>query len=176
MGNLTIAPQIKVLHSNSHNTLTDQFAKWIYEASKNGQVISKHQIAREISKLKSGGDVTEAHVTSWIAKARFYCEKHLGCTLSNVHSQGWRASTKRETAIYYCKSVKKTIAWADRTLRLQVIADKQEIPNAIREVFYKAEGSIQKLSKTKQRYFQIWQGILNQQREKQELLEHENNN
>lgn len=156
--------------TNSHNTLTDQFARWLYEESKDGRVISKQRIAKEISKFKSGGTVTEGNVTAWIAKARFYCENHFNCTLWNIPGEGWRTSTKKETAIYYCKCVKKTIAWADRTLNLQVISDRREIPNAIREVFKTAEGGIKTLSGTKQRYFDIWMKLMKAQNEEQKLL------
>ena len=150
---------------DSHNTLSAQFAKWIYEASKNGQVISKQAIAKQISRLKSGSTVTQGNVSSWIAKARFYCEQHLGCTLWNIPGEGWRVANSRETAVYYCKSVKKTIAWADRTLNLQAITDRREIPYAIKEVFCKAEGSIKTLSHHKKKYFEIWMNILKQQKE-----------
>ena len=160
--------QNKKLKVDSHNSLTEQFAKWIYEASEGGKVVSKARIAQQISRLRDGASVTENHVTSWIAKARLYCENHLGCTLWNIPGEGWRQSTERETAIYYCKSVKKTIAWADRTLSLQAITKRQHIPYAIKEVFYKAEGGIKALSQTKKRYFELWMGHMKKETEQNE--------
>lgn len=156
--------------ANSHNTPTDQFARWIYETSKNGTVISKQRIAREMHTIKDGAKINEAMVTSWIAKARLYCETQLNCTLWNIPGEGWRVASQRETAIYYCKCVKKTIAWADRTLNLQAISDRREIPGAIKEVFYKAEKGIESLSGQKKRYFEIWMGILKKQAEEQKLI------
>lgn len=167
MSNAAIAVQKKST-IDSHNSPTEQFAKWIYDASSGGRIISKMKIAEQIRRLKDGAEVTEANITSWIAKARLYCEEHLGCTLWNVPSEGWRVSTERETAIYYCKSVKKTISWADRTRSLQAITKREHIPGAIKEVFYKAEGGINQLSKTKGKYFELWMGFLNKEKEKNE--------
>ncbi len=165
---------VKVL--DSHQSPTEMFAKWIYNASKNGHVISKARITREICSI-SGRIVTENNVTSWVSKAREYLEEHMDCTLWNVPGEGWRISTKRENAVYYAKSVKKTIAWADRTTRLQLISDRRDIPGALREVFLKAEGGIKSLSKTKERYFMIWANLLQQQKQVEErvngkLIEH----
>lgn len=157
-------------NANSHNTLTDNFARWIYETSKNGTIVSKQRIAREIHTIRNGQVVTESNVRSWIGKARVYCERQLGCTLWNIPGEGWRVATKRETAIYYLKCVKKTISWADRTCNLQAIADRREIPGAIKEVFYKAEKGINSLSGQKKRYFEIWMGILKKSAEEQKLI------
>lgn len=157
-----------IVKVDSHNNLTEIFAKWLYDESRKGDVVSKNRIAREISRLRDGVAITEAHVTMWIAKARIYSEKHLGCTLWNVRNEGWRVSTEHETAVYYCKSVKKTIAWADRTLNLQAIVKRKEIPSAIKEVFKTAEGGLKTLSGTKTKYYELWKKIMTQE---QKLIE-----
>lgn len=156
----------KSLKLDSHNSLTEQFAKWIFDASDGFKVVSKQKIAQQISRLQNGSEVTDGKITSWIAKARLYCENHLGCTLWNMPGEGWRRSTERETAVYYCKSIKKTIAWADRTRSLQSITRREHIPSAMKEVFYKAEGGVNALSKTKGRYFELWMNYMDKEKEK----------
>lgn len=163
---LATATVEKQPYLDSHDNQTALFAKWIHERTKTGRIASADQCAGEIYKIKAAYGKIEVNVHSWIAKARQYCEAYLGCTLKNIRGEGWRVADRRETAIFYCESVKKTIAWADRTTRLQLITDKHEIPAAMQQVFFKAEGGIKTLSKTKRKYFEGWMTYLKEEKEK----------
>lgn len=144
-------------------SLRAQFAKWLYSMTMGpdkvptGRIISKQRCANEIQKIKSDGQaVLGIEVQQWIGYARHYFEKELQCTLWNVRGEGWRASTKIETAKYYGKSVRKTIAWADRTRQLQQIVERKYIPYAIQEIVGKAEGGINKLSGMRKRFLEMY--------------------
>lgn len=155
---------------DSHNSPIEMFAKWMYQVSRGGKVISKSQIAREIARIKQS-NITENQVTSWISKSRVYLEEHLFCTLMNVPGEGWRITKENsgEVEVYFCKSIKKTIAWAERTMRLRAISKKQHMRSALREVFYDAEGNIKKLSEKKQKVFEIWAKVMEKENDSNEV-------
>ena len=142
----------QVIHLNSKNTLTAQFAKWIYEYTKEGKLASKLQCAKTISRLKEGEEVNELDVTRYISLARIYCEGNLNCSLWNVRGEGWRVGTKFETAMTYVQCARKTIAWAYRTQNLSTIVERKYIPEAIKAVLSKAESGINKTANSRQSY------------------------
>lgn len=154
-------------------TLVEQFAKWIADETKSGKVLSKLQLAKMISRLKSGAQVTESQTLSWVSNARRYCEKNLLCTIINIPGDGWRVTKKGsgEIELYFCKSIKKTIAWADRTMDLQAISERRLMPGAIKQVFYDAEGNIKRLSAKRQRILETWTNFTNAQKERLKLDE-----
>lgn len=152
---LMTMPAQKIDHTRIN--LREQFAKWLFNQTMasgnipNGRIIGVARCGNEIIRLKNDGNpVIESEVRSWVSYARLYFERNFNCTLWNVRGRGWRGSTKIETARYYGKSVRKTIAWADRTRQLQTIVERKYIPFAIKEVVGKAEGGIHNLSGLKQ--------------------------
>lgn len=152
------------------------FAKWFYNQTMgkdrvpNGRIVSIERAGIEIIKLHNNGnaEITDSETRSWIAYARFYLERNFQCTIWNIRGRGWRASTKIETAKYYGKSVKKTIAWADRTRQLQTIVDRKHIPYAIQEVIGKAEGGIKSLSGMRKRFIEQYGLYINQEQKQLE--------
>ena len=152
-------PEVKI--SNERVSARIQFAKWLYNQTMGtnkvptGRIISVSRCGSEIIKLRGDGQAaTDTEVRSWIAFARLYFEKNFQCTIWNIRGQGWRASNQIETAKYYGKSVRKTIAWADRTRQLQTIVERKYIPYAIAEVVGKAEGGIRTLSGMRKRFIE----------------------
>ena len=168
----------KVDRGDSHNTLIEQFGKWFYEETKNGLILNKLQLAKMISRMQGGASVTESKTLAWISNARRYCEKNLLCTIINIAGQGWHISKKGsgEVEIYFCKSIKKTIAWADRTMDLQAISERRLMPGAIKQVFYDAEGNIKKLSQKRQRVPEMWAGYMEKQNKLKEIEYHAKEN
>lgn len=159
---LMAAPQTRLavsLGNELQKSTRAQFAVWLFQQTMGqdkvptGRIISVQRAGAEIIKFKSDGQpISDSEVRSWVAFARLYFEKNFQCTLWNIRGRGWRASTKIETAKYYGKSVRKTIAWADRTRTLQTIVERKYIPYAIAEVVGKAEGGIKSLSGMRKRF------------------------
>lgn len=167
-----VKPTKKILTVDSKNTIRNQFAKWLYkettnsEGLPNGRIISIDRCATEIHRLTNGErDIKESHVRSYISDAREYFEENLNCTIWPVYGHGWRASTKVETARYCGKSIRKTIAWADRTRRLIAITERKYIPYALREVAGAAGDKIQNLAGYRKKFLQMW-GVYQQDEEK----------
>ena len=154
---------------DSHNTLTAQFAKWIYKETMsvdglpNGRIMSRERCAMEIGKIRQannrfikGGRVDYGDVTAFISGAREYLETNKNCTVWTIPGRGWRASTKIETAKYCGKTIRKTIAWAERARRVFVITDKKLLHHAIREVVVDAGGKITNLSGMRGKFLEMW--------------------
>lgn len=170
---LMTAPGATISNPSARVSLREQFANWLYRATMdkdgipNGAIISSQRAANQIQKIKSDGNaVLLNEVGDWIAYSRLYFEKTFQCTLWNVRGRGWRASTKIETAKYYGKSVRKTIAWADRTRQLQTIVERKYVPYAIAEVIGKAEGGIKSLSGMRKRFLEQY-GLYQKDEQKQ---------
>lgn len=164
-------PETRV--STKSITSREQFAMWLFKQTMGndhvpiGRIISKETAAKEIQKIKSdGAPVMMNEVQDWIGYSRLYFEKNYQCTIWNIRGRGWRASTKIETAKYYGKSVRKTIAWADRTRQLQTIVERKYIPYAIAEVVGKAEGGIKSLSTMRKRFLNQY-GLYQKEEQKQ---------
>ena len=162
------APTTQVLTRDSHNTLVDQFAKWLFaettrNGSPNGKIISAEKCASKIASLRlDGRDITVSDARAMVSDAREYFEKNLNCTIWPVRGVGWRASTEIETAIYFGKTIRKTIAWAERTRRIGAITKRKYIPHTIRAVVGKAEGGINSLSNQRREFLEKY-GIYQKQ-------------
>lgn len=140
-----------------------EFAMWLYKETMGkdkiptGRIISAEKAAKKVQQLRQDGQpVLQHELGGYIQFARLYFEKEFQCTLWNIRGMGWRASNKIETAKYYGKSVRKTIAWADRTRQLSTIVERKYIPYAIKEVVGNAEGGIKTLSGMRKRFTELW--------------------
>lgn len=169
-----------------HKTKYAELAKWIVDGTQNGNIFPHEKIAKKIidireDRWKKGmrdieddpDVVMEKDLVGWITGARKYTELYLNCTLQNVRGQGWRASTERETAFAYAHTMRKTLSWAVRCERLGLIANPKYIPDAIKEVFSKAEGLMHRLSTLRTPFGNLFTQIAERKKKnEQRLLSH----
>ena len=157
-----------VIEIGAKNSTTQAlFGEWVYKKTYDGHVLTWDAASKFLASLLDK-DVKYSDTLQWISKARLYCEKEKRCTLWNVRGLGWRVADDRETAVYYGKCMRRTIASAERTCSLQAIVKQQYIPDALREVLRGAEGGARSLVKTRQRYLEVFAKFLDKRKQREE--------
>lgn len=165
-----------VLLNDKEDSLNAQFAKWMYKETMgsnkepNGRILSRERCAMKIGQLRSNkGPVTYGAVTSFISGAREYCENNFNCTIWTIPSVGWRCSNDIETARYCGKTLRKTLAWAERARRVYLITDKKLIHHMIREVAISAGNKISDLSTTRKKFLSLWGSYAEKEKEQLQI-------
>ncbi len=172
MGNTALVPvrmkTEKIVTIDNKNSNFQVFAKWLYDktmaknGTPNGVVVSFEDIGHKILNLwsqdqakKYKHEVNNIQIYSWITQARIYFEENLNCTIWCVRNEGYRASSKRETAVVYGKCISKTAAWAERSMRVGAITDRADLPYARQEIMKRAESGVKQLGGLRQRFADV---------------------
>jgi hypothetical protein len=136
------------------------------------KVLSAKEIASRIKGFREqDGDhrnVTVDQLNSILCQARKHCELTYKLTIWNVHGQGWRIATPRETAYYGMAATKKLLVLADRTRRLCDIVDRKYIPEAFEQVFGSTDNGVKTMLSRGKSFLLMW---VKKQQEETTLLE-----
>lgn len=163
----------KMIDLDSHNTAGAKLGKWVYEETRKGGTVSIERVAQFVRSQRDGARVTEEQAKSMISAARAYCEGHMNCTIwttkaSKSQSTRYHVATDRETAIVFGKCINKTLAWAERTQRVQAIVKRDQIPYALREVTKRAERTIDGAARIRPQFTEKLIEFFDKEREEKE--------
>lgn len=117
---------VKDEHDDKLN-IVETFAKWM---AKQSGVVTKVAAAKFLATY-TRVDVTESILTRYITMAREYLEHYHGKTLWNVRGEGWRVATEKQKAIMLVRSVRTTVRYAQRSMRLRAITKPDLIAGAV---------------------------------------------
>lgn len=157
-----------------NNSLTSQFAKWLYKETchangfPNGSIVSAERCALKIQSLRGDKAAVKMFtVRGWISASRVYFENNLNCTIWPIPGRGWRASNKYETAKWGVKTARKTIAWAERCRRIFAIMEDRHTVAALREEMGRARNKILPVANLLEQFSEKYKVV---QKEEQKLL------
>jgi hypothetical protein len=97
-----------MIQLDSHDSLVEQFSKWVYEFSRNGSIVTKSNALKKIKSL-TGAETFEKDVTQWISKARKYAHRNLLQYIMYVPGEGWRIAKTSDERINYCAKKVRTV-------------------------------------------------------------------
>jgi len=163
---LAVADRMQVINLDSHNTLVERFAKFVYEKTKDGNILNERDCAKYIQHLKSGAEVKEKDVKRWISQARRYCEKNLLHYIIRVPSEGWRIAVGDERPRYAGKIVHISARWNDRALDALGALRKNEIDSLYRDYMLRYQKSLQSTSGVRRKFSEGWLTYIEREKER----------
>lgn len=133
----------------------EELAEWFLNQKR--EIIEPGKIASAIKSMKQKRplpvnrkdyEVTREELNRHITEARKYLETPARrCTIVYSHaSRGYMCGEGKDLALYTAKWIKRTLHCADRTTRLTNIADRRDMPEALRKVFVEQKGKVKALS------------------------------
>jgi hypothetical protein len=124
------------------------------------EVLSAKEIAQKIKSFREQDrdfrSVTQDQCQTILCQARKHVELTYRLTIWNVHGQGWRLATPKETAYYGMASTKKLLVLADRTRRLADIVDKKYLPEAFEHVFGSTDAGVKTMLQKGKKFLLMW--------------------
>ncbi len=166
----------KVEVINSHNTLSDQFAKWLYIETENNKVVNIDMAMKMLYRLRPGYRFNENDTRRYICKASEYWENHHNDTVINIRRTssnpgGWTRATKETLETKLAKVCHTTVKSIERALRLKLVAEQRGIDfeASKRQFIARFSKQLERMSPSARRYHEIY--IKNLLEQKKSVLE-----
>jgi len=152
-------------HLDSHNNLVEKFAKWIYDETADGSIVSEKKCADFISRLK-GESVRQNDVKRWISNARKYSEKYLSHFIIRVPTQGWRIAIGNERPRFAGKIVHIHAEWGNRAFNALGALKPNEIDELYKDYLLRIKSNLDKTSSLRRNFHQGWIEYIKKEKER----------
>ena len=161
-----------LMHLDSHNSQVELFAKFIYDTTKNGDILTSKRAAQFISQLRNGATVTELEVGRWISGARRYTESNLRHFIVRVRGEGWRIAFGKERSRFAGKIVHIHSEWGNRAFAALEALENYEIDDLYKGYILKYKKDLKNTSSLRSNFHAVWMTNIRKERDRR-IAQHE---